>query len=203
MTKQLDKVTVISYYPFLPRVGGKILDRSDIEVLKEYKEPNVMPISCGWLLNDDEPEAVLVFPSNARALARDMIDWAESKPSEFFNVIVDTHKNTYAIVIVPNIDRSISRFKFNHLITYGEPVATENFNTLFYPIGFVNRSSNPIFDSIRPSIGRSLKLSFIDNSADVVADLENRVPFGVLPICDKTYLAGTFSGFCDAVMSGG
>lgn len=184
-------VVLISYFPlFSPWLeydyAGREYSVDDLEsIINKMDENNSGVVhGCMWVYDENGPQPIMIV-DRAKELADHLIQWAEQEPSEWFEIAVNSKDDKYAIVLMPNIQRSINRWKFAHFARHGEDVDYK-FNVLFDPIHFVSSQSHTFFSKVKSEFESKDKsdLYFLD-AKDVEDDMKKSA--------DKAIKVGTFN----------
>ena len=199
-----DKTVLISYIPYLRRKAehcGQLV--TDLEEIKEVlgNEPfNVSASGCIWVLDDDgKPGAILCLKDSTR-LVEDMKTWAENQPRTFFRVIVSKHEDKYGVVIVPDLEMSVTRFRLSHQAITGNKLDLKHVSLFFTAVGFVSKSGTTTYDKIKDQIGKELSIYFLDVDEDSFdpSMLKKSISFGKLKLEDTSYQGHYFSQYCNS-----
>lgn len=163
---------VISYFPlFDPRdqpgvLPGKHVDLKDEEDVKrifgDLPSGHGHVEACLWVIDDDKPCPIFVLES-AQAIYDHMEMWSEDEVEDWFELAIGEHNDRYGIVLMPNIQKSIDRYRLARKLFYGEDIpADAKFNLLFDTIRFTSQSAG-LLASLKDKIGDSMKLMFLDS----------------------------------------
>jgi len=157
----------ISYWPLLTGEPGLQLDVNSeqiqgmVDKLNEYDAGGAD--GCLWAIENDQPVPVLIL-DRAKEVADHIQYWSEQRPSDWFNIYVKDRSNKYAVVLAPNLKKSLDRLRVATMMVHETtfPPGTE-FITLFRPLSFVTGRAMA-FNQLREKIyaQKSLHLYLLD-----------------------------------------
>jgi len=110
----------------------------------QLESVNHKAVACLWCNKEGESVPILVYP-NAKFVSVHLGDWCEQDLQGWFQVVWQRRGERYALVLYPNISKSVERFKDNRErigqeIPEGTPITV-----IFKPLCFVsNESTTPI-----------------------------------------------------------
>ncbi len=202
------KMALFSYVPYLNRDSdtcGRILDLNDelLEKIKyeQSKAAHTRANGCAWAIDGDQLVAVL-FIKDAQKLVNDMKIWSENQPQTFFRVIIGQSGDKYAVVIVPDLDMSLTRFRLSHQTITGNELelGDKDVSVIFTAVGFLSKPGAPMYAKMKDRIGKEIKIAFLDVEAEQFESslMEQAIPLGTLKIEDTSYNGGYFSYYCNS-----
>jgi hypothetical protein len=158
-----EKIVMFSYVPLLYAPPQMLLDeltQNNIEAVAEFMEglKDGNATGCLWVDHNGQPAPVFVYP-NAHEIAEHLHLWTEEKPTQWFHTHLEIKDGKYLIILIPQIDKSIERWKINFQLTYGYPPPKDlKFEVFFKPLYFVSGTENTlelIADRVKhcPNIG--------------------------------------------------
>lgn len=119
--------------------------------------------ACVWVADPRTEEICPVLVTkNAKAVYEHLKGWAENKPQKWFQVHIEKVDDRYVVILFPDLDQSISRFKTACLHFTGEiPTQDSEFTLIFRAIQFVSNNSET-FDRISHLIKYPLMVGMMD-----------------------------------------
>ena len=199
------KMAFISYIPYLNRDNetcGKVFDCGQ-ELLDKinFKETEAAYTSangCAWVMDGDKVGVVL-FLKDAARLVKDMKTWADNQPQVFFRAIIGQVGDKYGIVIVPDLEMSLTRFRLSHQAITGNKLEIKDINLYFSAVGFVSKPGAIMYEKMKDKIGKELPIAFLDVSESEFEHsmIERAVHFATLKLEDTSYQGGYFSRYCN------
>ena len=163
---------VISYIPLLTGQPGTFFQSGPdaLEELQDYINtlPDGEVRACMWVEHDGVPSPVFVL-EHADAIREHLVAWTEEKPSEWFSLaLVHRKPNTYALALMPNLEKSLERWKIAFQLSTGFPPAPGEFRFFFKPLHFMTGAGES-YMKLRKRVPRSMNVGFLDVK-DVPAD---------------------------------
>lgn len=145
MTEPEDKpqYLCISYVPLLSPDSFQLYEGIEgiPEEIKERIsecEQHAIADACLWVSEDGKGVPVFAL-KKAREITEHLVHWAEGKPEEWFSLYLVKHQNKYMISLVPNLQKSIGRFKLNTLMTREEMITDERIIFIYLPLRFFSK----------------------------------------------------------------
>jgi hypothetical protein len=159
------RVLLVSYVPLLRGMAGTLIEEDvsgSLERLLTHL-PSGTAQACLWLESAGKPRPVLVL-DRAKMIADHLVEWAEGDPSSWFRLAICEHGGRYALVLFPNLRRSLDRFKLARQLTGHRPGLRED-EVMFVsrPLHFVSGPEH-IYQKIQHRIGRHVELGLLDRS---------------------------------------
>jgi hypothetical protein len=151
---------VVSYVPLLTGEAGSLVDSEDLAGLVDQL-PSGGADACIWLMRDHQPIPVFVM-ENANDIIDHLVAWSEEKPIEWFSLKIMDRDGKYAIALIPNLEKSVERWRMAYHLRVGYPVPTNaHFNIFFRTINFVSGGKTS-YHSVKDMIGPETQVGFID-----------------------------------------
>jgi hypothetical protein len=120
---------IVSYVPLL---WPDQMD--DIENIMESNIGNVK--GCAWYQEDGEFKAVLLA-DKAEEIASHLKYWSESEPEKWFKFKWNQKGTEYRFILMPELEKTIERFKIKFQLDTGFPFPERNqFKLIFLPLSF-------------------------------------------------------------------
>jgi len=118
--------------------------------------------ACLWTLDDElgSPTPVFVM-ENAHAIAEHLEGWSENDVEKWFKLAFVENDGKYVVMLWPNLDESVARFKLRYLIEEEDFLEDAKFSLFFQPLFFVSGTSN-MFTDIKSKIGSKASIGFLD-----------------------------------------
>lgn len=160
-------IVLVSYVPLLRGQAGRTFDPSkERDALQRIAEqisasPSARAICCLWMLDDDGRPLPVLALEQAEAIVAHLVEWAENDPRKWFRVYPREKDGKYALVLFPENQQSLGRFKFAHLLEGGDPVTGGKVQILTHPLHFVS-GTGTAYTAIKDRIGTTLKVGLVD-----------------------------------------
>jgi hypothetical protein len=111
------RITLMSYMPLVYGTGA-IVDNLNVDEFSEMiaqvaEERRGTAKACLWIGTEDGVCPVLVY-ENAAEIADHLLLWCEDKPEKWFIVHIAKYGDGYKIILAPDLDQSIARWKYHH-----------------------------------------------------------------------------------------
>lgn len=178
MKKDTGKYIVVSYVPLL-NATKRILKTPSEQYTPEHatkiaeeiggtleNTPHVPVRACLWLQDNtsEKPEFHPVFLiDNAMEVLDHLKYWCENDPATWFHLYLEkVDDNRYIVLLFPNLDKSIERFKLACLVyTDVVPQSEADYTLIFKPLEFLSQSAT-MFDNVKEHLGEELKIGFLN-----------------------------------------
>jgi hypothetical protein len=126
--------------------------------------------SCLWCRYGEKITPVFAM-KGGREICTHLTKWAEEKPGEWFTLYVIRHDTRYAIVLFPNMRKSIERFKVMQLHFNGVIIPEDaKIHVICKPLIFLSMNVG-MLEKIQ--IGNQLHLGFLDVSEVDMKDVHS------------------------------
>ena len=126
--------------------------------------PNVEVRACVWMYDHLDSKFYPVFLiDNAHEVADHLVKWAENDPAAWFSLFAEKiDEERYVIMLFPNLDQSIKRFKLACL-QYLEIIPSTNakYTMIFRPLEFISQH-NTTFE--RVVLSDEMMIGFLDTT---------------------------------------
>ena len=132
---------IFSYVPLLRGEPGKRFSPDEIQSLaKEAMDSPVgNAIGAMWSLESGKSSPTLIM-DKATEIAIHLNEWAEGSPDDWFTLFYEKNGNGYALVLMPNIQKSIERMR---KVMPGSEEGI-NYRVIFKPIVFQAEKSDAL-----------------------------------------------------------
>jgi hypothetical protein len=169
---------VVSYWPLVDINKPKLFTKGAVQDLQDYLDstPKVDIIGCLWLLDNDNPIPVLVV-DRAKELRDHMLTWCEKDPSKWFRFCIqEAADEKYILIIYPDIEKSIERFKSACIYIHNfSPADDARYQVICSPLRFFG-SSSANYKQIKNQLSGNITVGFIDTK-DVDLTDPNSIDF--------------------------
>lgn len=158
---------VISYWPLINIDQPQIFNDKPIERIQEFLENSVEVHidGCMWLLDEDMNPVPVLIMEQAVEVYEHLMRWCEQKPSEWFSVCIrPLSDNRYVVCLVPNINKSIERFRLSCFLLRGYvPTGDAKFTVLYHALQFISEG-NTAYMGLKDKITPTLSIGFVDTN---------------------------------------
>lgn len=172
--KEVNKYVVVSYVPLMNYQIDypiQLFDGTEDpeQVSKRFSSmiqntEEVRIEACIWVANPDRTEyCPVLLTKNAAQLYDHMWSWSENKPEKWFRVIAQkVNEERYIVVVQPNIEESVKRFKVSYLHHTGNLVNDDaEFVLIFQALQFISEGS-VAFDQIKDELTYPMTVGLLD-----------------------------------------
>jgi hypothetical protein len=132
---------IFSYVPLLRGEPGKRFSPDEIEGLakKAMESPVGNAIGAMWSLESGKSSPTLIM-DKATEIATHLNEWSEGSPGDWFTLFYEKNEHGYALVLMPNIQKSIERMRKTM------PGSEEglNYKVIFKPLVFQAEKSDAL-----------------------------------------------------------
>jgi hypothetical protein len=97
----------------------------------------------------------------APAIAEHLAEWAGNEPARWFKLYLREREGRYALVLFPELEHSLERFKFAHLLEGGDPIADGRVQVITWPLHFVS-GAGTAYAAVQDRIGTSVRVGLVD-----------------------------------------
>jgi hypothetical protein len=161
---------LVSYVPLFYGQPGTILEK-DGEVEKTLKDAFDQEVGhskgAAWSLEEDGSSAVTLILDKATEISKHLMAWSENKPSDWFTFQIVKNDGGYAIAIMPEMEKSMVRFKSTYKVADEE---AKSVRIIFRPLTFSSESVSAL-NGAEPNIKDEIRVYVLD------ADLVNEKKF--------------------------
>jgi hypothetical protein len=91
-----------------------------------------------------------------------LVAWSANDPPQWFDLHVVNHEGGYAVVLIPDVARSIQRWKARQVAALGQAHAEATMFAVFRPLRFFNSAPSPLWPQIYTSLPDRMMLGFLD-----------------------------------------
>jgi hypothetical protein len=126
-------------------------------------------IACIWVHYEGHPSPVFAY-EEATEIVEHLKVWTEDAVTDWFKVCIHEKGEKYTITLMPNVEKSVERWKMNFQLVHKFPPPKDmKYHILFKPLHFVSGASTT-YHLIKADMADSPYVGFI-NMNDV--DIEN------------------------------
>jgi hypothetical protein len=165
---------IISYYPLLKpqmleiEAGQAITNTNVFEYLDKLPSGNAT--GCAWITNEQQESFPVLFYDGANEIADHLLWWCGNKPLDWFKLfVVWDDIGRYAIVLMPQLQKSVERWLWAHYLQTGIIREPDEFNYrfLFSPLCFGSGKSL-VFNELKDKLPEVMPVYLVDtNSMDM------------------------------------
>lgn len=158
-------MVLLSYIPLLMAEGGEEFNLADIP--KEFSDNlgncGSTINACIWIGGEDGKPMPVFIVKKAKEIVEHMSMWTENDIAGWFKLYFREIGGKYGIVLFPNINKSIERYKQAYLHHHGEffPENKRIGNVVTRPLTFIS-SKEHIFGRVKENIGTHTKVGFLE-----------------------------------------
>ena len=132
---------------------------------------------CVWTTKDGVISPCFVIPK-FRQVANHLVKWAEDDPEGWFSLNIMELDDRYIIILMPNLKKSIARFKARYMLETGQRIEDDaNIDIIFEPLFFISQN-NEVFNQLKGKFGEYAYLILMDETFEE----ENTVTIGKFKI---------------------
>jgi hypothetical protein len=84
--------------------------------------PSGRAAACLWMLGGQGNPMPVLALEQAQTIADHLSEWADSEPAKWFRVHLKERDGRYGLVLFPELQRPLERFRFAHLLEGGDPL---------------------------------------------------------------------------------
>jgi hypothetical protein len=162
--KKIDKYICISYTPQIFGEPGKLIEdpKSIMEMAKRLDKVDANATGCAWAEHNGLISPIFII-ENAKQVYEHLMIWCENKPEEWFSLTIKKHKDgkRYWVILWPDINKSVERFKLGHLIYNENIITNEEITVLCKPWRFVSKDEGT-YESLKSKVGDKSYFGFVD-----------------------------------------
>ncbi len=162
----MNNIVLVSYVPLLQGDAGRIITDPDPAKIAKTLEagPTGNAVACVWLMSDDGTPSPCLVIENAKEIAEHLIEWAEKKPEEWFNLSFVEYDGLYGLALMPRVELGVERFKVACLLRNGYPIPKNaDIHVIFKPLHFMSGKEH-MFSKVKPLLKASAEVRLIDVS---------------------------------------
>jgi hypothetical protein len=158
---------LLSYVPLLRGKAGTVhdlhRDKGDARALAALLDqaPSGRAAACLWMLDGQGSPMPVLALEQAQAIAGHLIEWADNEPAKWFRVYLKERDGRYALALFPELQRSLERFRFAHLLEGGSPLDSGRIQIITRPLHFVS-GTGTAYAVVRDRIGDSVHVGLVD-----------------------------------------
>jgi len=193
-----EKAILFSYIPLLyapPEAMMQELTNNNIEAVAAFMEGlrDGNAAACLWTEYEGQPAPVFLYP-DAHDIAEHLELWTEGKPTQWFTTHLQVKNGKYLIILMPQVDRSVERWKINFQLIYKYPPPSDmKFEVFFKPLYFVSGSQN-VFEIVEDRITHCPYIGFMDVDSFDLDNPENTDPEAIRWLGPFPKLKGNWAG---------
>jgi len=161
---------IISYVPLMapPDPQDMFLNKDNVSnveaILKDAEEVENSADALAWTI-DHEPVFII---KHAELIAKHIEFWSEEDPTSWFTVNWYYRSPKYAMVLMPNLEKSVERNKKNYKLLTGEEQPDDaDYKIIFKPINFSSENSKT-FNQVKHTLPKETRVGF---ASDLEADI--------------------------------
>jgi hypothetical protein len=160
---------LVSYVPLFYGQPGSIVEKDD-QLEKTLKEAFDREVGhskgAAWSLEDGSSAVTLIL-DKATEISKHLAEWSENKPGDWFTFQIVKNDGGYAIAIMPEMEKSMERFKSVYKVTDED---AKSVRIIFRPLTFSSESVSA-FTGAEPNLKDEIRVYVLD------ADLVNEKNF--------------------------
>lgn len=119
---------------------------------------------CLWMLDDQTVMPVLIIPQ-AREIYEHLMWWSEDEPAEWFHLQIDRRADDeYVLAIVPNIERTVERWKTRWLATHSELIEDSSWQYTIVSLPLICHGHGGTYESLKDRIGETCRVGLTDSA---------------------------------------
>lgn len=153
---------IVSYVPLLMGNPGEDLSQlSSKELQKRLTaiETEIQINACLWA-GPDPPKPVFII-NKAQQVVDHLKSWAEDKLEDWFELNFVEMEDFYGVILWPDLNRSLERFKTAWLHRNEELLAPQSCQFIFRPLCFRSKNKTT-FNLVKEKISRTAEIGFLD-----------------------------------------
>lgn len=142
-----NKVILFSYVPLLYSPSEDLTQEitannaeAVLAFMNDLRDGNA--IGCLWANHEEGPAPVFLYP-DAHDIADHLEAWTEDKPTSWFQTHLKVKDGRYLIILMPQVAKSVERWKINFQLIYGFPPPKDlKYEVCFKPLYFISGTEN-------------------------------------------------------------
>jgi len=125
-TDSLKSFVIVSYVPLLwPQDLNTQTESIEKAIEKSIDScPNGEIAGCAWIVRNGKLSPVFVL-EKSREMVEHLKFWSEDKPEQWFKIHFRREGLKYFIALVPEVDKTVERFKISYQLRTGYPLPKE------------------------------------------------------------------------------
>lgn len=138
---------IISYVPFLlPQdIGEDAQAQQTMKYIEELPQGEVF--GCAWFVDDKNELVPYLIVDDAEKLAEHLLFWSENSPQDWFRFHWAKKGEEYAIGLVPEVGKTVERFKIGYQLRTGYPYPRRSKITVYFkPLHFQASRPDLVFN---------------------------------------------------------
>lgn len=184
--KDPDSFLIIGYSPLLygNATTLDLTEESLKDVVSKIEEYNCQAKACLWAIRDDKSKMPVFMIPKLKEVVEHLKWYTANSVEKWFSIAISDNGNRYSIVLMPNLDLAVERYKVNYGLTTGKEFPKDpKFTFIFNPIKFMSENMGS-YNSVKGDIGSEIYLGFIDNDdvdttkPDFINNIPEPVEFG-------------------------
>ncbi len=150
---------LVSYVPLLRGLAGQLLAPDAVAPILDTSAGHVDAIV--WAVDDAGRFSPIFAMAGAEEIFEHLVEWSEGSPATWFRLLYDEHDDEYAMALVPDVQRSLDRFRLAHSLAPGTEAAHEEVRVFFQPLLFRGPKSD-VSRRALPLLGGNVTVGFVD-----------------------------------------
>jgi hypothetical protein len=193
--KDPDSFLIISYSPLLygsPANYHNLTEENLKEMVNKMEEYNCQARACLWAMRDDKTKMPVFMISKMKEVLEHLKWYTTEEVEKWFSIAISDDGKRYSIVLMPNLELAIERYKVNYGIITGNKLPDNpKYTFLFNPLRFLSENIGS-YNSVKGDIGSEIYIGFIDSDdvdttkPDFIKDIPEPVEFGPFKVIWNT-----------------
>lgn len=144
-----------------------MIPRDNQELIEHLKTdfPDGRVEGCTWMFWPPGQQGILtpvfIIP-DAHRIADHLVAWSDDDPSEWFELAVVNHQGGYAVLLMPDVEKSVSRWKARRSSDDGRDEAGATVCAIYRPLRFFNTAPSRLWPQIYATLPAWMMLGFLD-----------------------------------------
>lgn len=156
-------LVLVSYIPLLRGIPGQLVDVATIEPLLDTDAGHVDAVV--WAVGDGREVSPVFAMERGDEVFEHLVEWSEGSPATWFKLLVDESDDEYALVLVPDFQRSLDRFVLARSFAGGvRLLPDEEVRVVFKPLVFRGPKSD-VSRQVLPRLCEEVTVGFVDVQA--------------------------------------
>lgn len=153
---------LVSYVPLLHGFAGQLLTPDAVEPLLDTDAGHVDAIL--WAADHAGRFSLVLAMARAVEVFEHLVEWSEGSPATWFKLLYDESDDEYAMALVPDVRRSLDRFRLAHFLATGVEASHDEVQVVFQPLLFRGPKSDVTRRAL-PRLGQKVTVGFVDLGA--------------------------------------